>query len=360
MKKILILYNSIGYGHKKIGENIGAALQGNFQVEYGDILEIESGALASGGSGLYGAIVKYWPGLWNFFYTNKVFLALTLPLRTRVAGFKASRVRKMLEQGNYAAVVCTHVNASAIVSYLKQKGLFTGKFIITFSDFHLHSYWLFKNADLYLANIEEQKQQMMGMGYAAEKILVCGITLPQPIQADKPELKRKFGIGENEKVVLMLSGSQGMVFNHDFLDAVKNLPAHFVVVAGKNQALQKELEKKYGQRQNIRILGYVDFMPELYRIADLVVTKPGGLTISECLMYGLPIVIHTWLPGQEQINYEFLLKNRLILPASGDPKQALEQELASGKFAASLKSNLRVSDIVQHGQKILESLTDLL
>jgi len=131
-------------------------------------------------------------------------------------------------------------------------------------------------------------------------------------------------------------------------------------VAGKNKQLQTELGKRYAGKDNVKIFGYVDFMPELYSLADVVVTKPGGLTVSECLMYGLPIIIHTWLPGQEEINYKYLLENKLILPVPANPRAALEHELKTADFAASLKINPKVAEIVQHGEKIKKLLTEML
>lgn len=360
MKKILILYTSIGHGHKAISENIAAALKNNFQVDLVDLLKLEQGTLMDGGAELYTAMVKHWPGLWKFFYTNKVFLKSTLPLRVPVASFKFHKVLKLLRENDYDAVICAHVNASAIISYLKKNHLYKGKFIIAFSDFHLHPYWVFKNADLFLANIEEQKQQMVASGIPAEKILVCGMTLPPKKEFDPAWVRKKYGLAEKDRLVLVMSGSKGLIFDPNLIERLKTLDAKIFVVCGKNDQLEKYLTQRFAGQANVRIFGYHENLPELYAITDIVVTKPGGLTVSECLQYGLTMLIHAWLPGQEELNFEYLQRNHLILAKPGDLRSAVAHELASGEFAAQLRGNPKLKEIVQDGALIKRTLTELL
>src|SRR3954464_15268024 len=137
-KRILIVFTYIGYGHKVISENIAESLKSDFDVDLLNLFDLEKGgALADRGSKVYLWMVNNWPGLWNFFYTNKIFLAATLPFRRTVGGWKSGKMQKFLvekrRQGiEYDAILCAHANASAITSYLKEKGLFKGKFIVTF------------------------------------------------------------------------------------------------------------------------------------------------------------------------------------------------------------------------------------
>ena len=358
MKRILILYTSVGHGHKVISENIGTALKSSFEVDLVDLAELEkTSKLMDGGSKFYFWMIAYWPGLWKFFYTNKVFLALTLPFRVPVAGLKYQKVLAVLQKKNYNAVICAHVNASAILSFLKKKGLYKGKFIVAFSDFHLHSYWVFNNVDLFLANILEQKQQMVVDGIATDKILVCGMTMQPRKHFDPGAVREKFGLKSEDKVILMMSGSKGLVFNFNLVEQIKNLNAKIFIVCGKNPELEKELQTKFAAQKNIKILGYID-LQELYAITDLVLTKPGALTVSECLQAGLPMIIHSLLP-MEKFNYDYLLAKKLVMPAESNIRAEIEGELAAGQFAQSLKSNPAVAAIIQDGSKIRQKLTEL-
>src|ERR1700687_3196938 len=98
-KKILILYASIGLGHKSIAENIGFYLgQAGFEVELCDVQQVQAGMLASGGKKLYEWIVRRAPFIWNWLYNTSWFISLTLPYRTWVASFNYHHVLKKIEE----------------------------------------------------------------------------------------------------------------------------------------------------------------------------------------------------------------------------------------------------------------------
>ena len=85
-----------------------------------------------------------------------------------------------------------------------------------------------------------------------------------------------------------------------------------IVIAGKNEALQtsfQEISNKYASNTSVKILGFTDKIPELMSISDLVITKPGGLTTTECLVSNLPIIIINPIPGQETENADFLVNS---------------------------------------------------
>jgi processive 1,2-diacylglycerol beta-glucosyltransferase len=358
MKKILVLYTFVGHGHKKIAENIAAALQSSFEVDLIDLMKLDGGKLASQGSKLYLAILNKTPWLWEFFYTNKIFLDLTLPLRRVVASFKSKKLAKILQEKNYDAVICAQTNASAVMSYLKKKGLFKGKLIVTFSDFHLHRYWLYDNVDFYLANVEQQKQEMAAEGIAAEKILVCGITLKPKKELDVGAIRQKFSLKPTDKVLLVLGGGIGFGFDAQLVEQLSKVEAKLFIVCGQNQEIEKEMQAKFSGKQNIKIFGYIDFMPELYAIADLVVSKPGGLTVAECLQSGLVMLVYNCLPGPETLNYKYLLANNLILPKNSAMLTVAELELHTGQFSESLKNNPLARQIAQDGSVIRDKLTE--
>lgn len=366
-KNILILFQAIGHGHKKIAENIGAALERDFAVDYINILEFEKGQMSEGGTWLYFFILKYCPWFWEFMYVNKIFLALTMPWRTVVARFKTKKLEQLLNEKHYDAVISVHTNSSALMSVIKSKNKFQGKFIIGFSDPHLNKFWLYKNADYFLANIPEQVEEMVEFGIPREKILVTGITIPQPQKFDMQQLKNKFGLSAEEKMILTSGGGFGWGFDRELLEQLLRVAeknnAKVFVVCGTNKKLFDELNSFYVKQDRIKIFGYVQNMAELYGLADVIISKPGGLTTTECLSYFLPIVISTPLPGQERINTEYLLKHKLVVarqPGNAGIIQAVDHELQTGEFRASLKTNPDVELLVQHGDMIREALTKLL
>src|SRR5579864_5292236 len=147
-KKILILYASIGQGHKSIAENIGFYLrEDGLLVEFFDVQKAQEGFLTRFGTKLYQLLVQKFPGVWDWLYNTRWFISATLPFRTLVASFNYKNVLGIIDGFNPDVVISTHTTASAIISYLKQQNVYHGKFGIAFSDFHFHRYWLYKGAD---------------------------------------------------------------------------------------------------------------------------------------------------------------------------------------------------------------------
>ncbi len=361
MKQILIIYTSIGLGHKKIAENIGASLKEdlNNSVELLDLYDVESGGLKKYGEKLYYILLKYSPWIWEFFYTNKVFIETTLPFRIFVASFNASKLEQVLKNKHYDIVISTHANSSAIISYLKKKGVYTGKFAIAFSDYHLHRYWLYDNADLYLANINEQKEEMVSRGINAEKIAVCGMTLQkQESVVDKQKVKNNLGLKENDRIVIVFAGSRGFGMNSDIIDQLVKTNAMILVVCGTSSETKERLTQKYLQTINVKVLGYSNFR-ELISIADIIVSKPGGLTVAESLEQNVPILVSHFLPGQERLNIGYLKEHNLIMPLSLDYYEAVKDEIQTGSFRSSLKENPNLKRIVQYGEVVREAILKL-
>ncbi len=360
-KKILILYTAVGYGHKAIGENFATVLRADgHEVDTQDILELAGGKLGENSSKTYLFILEHLPWLWEFFYTNKLFIKLTLPFRTKVAHFKALKVANFLINKHYDVIICTQATASSIVSYLKQNKMFNGKFVVTFSDPHLHPYWLFDNVDLYLANIVEQKEEMISMGIPAEKIYVCGVTILPPKTFDKNALREKYGLREGEKLVVILGGARGYGFDQSTIENIAKADTQIFIICGLNEQLRNNMEKFYGGSSRIKIFGFVDFLAELFSIANVVVTKPGALTLCECLSYRVPILVPGFIPGGERMNVEYLTERNLILPEFVDLAGAIEDELETGMFAEKLKNNEEeINKLVQYGETVKQAIDSL-
>ncbi len=361
MKKVLILYTSIGLGHKSIAENIGSVLTSTgYEVKLKDILEVQENWLSNLGKSLHKFVLTKLPFIWSFLYDSKTFTKLTLPLRVKVASKNYEATKLLIDQFEPDLVITTQTTASAIISFLKSKGLYHGEFAITFSDFHLHEYWLYDNCDFYLANIEEQKQDMIKLGIPANKIFVCGITLKPKTEINVREVQKKYGIIETDKVVLIGSGSLGYGVDAELIKQLIVQPGvRVIVLCGKNKEAYEVLRKRFADN-NVIVLSYHTNMDELYAIADVYITKPGGLSVSEALLWRLPILISHMLPGQELHNYLYLRNAGLVMHQSKNIISDTFEELASGKFKKALQDNKLASEILPTKQILIEAVTDLL
>lgn len=325
MKKILVLYTSVGLGHKYIAENIGYHLQqGGYEVHLHDILQVQEGMMVDFGIWLHSFINRRLPFVWRWLYFSNLVNLISLPLRVPLAKSNSENLLKIVNEFKPDCILSTQTTASAAVASLIEQKKFSGKFIIAFSDYHLHKFWLYDQADLYLVNIEEQKQEMIKLGVDANKIVVCGITLRPLEPIAKQVIKNNLGLqseadlDEKEKIVIFGSGSLGIGFDTNLLKSYlaklieQNSDINIFVMCGKNTNLKHELDSL--SLPKVHALGFYKNPSELYQVGDVLLTKPGGLTIAEALQAGIKIQITHTLPGQEEPNYEYLLKNKLVAP----------------------------------------------
>lgn len=319
MKKILILYTSVGLGHKYLAENIAHHLrQDGHEILLHDILKVQQGLMVDVGVWLHSFLNRHWPFIWRWLYFSSLVNLIGLPLRIPLAKSNSEQLYKVVKTFSPDAIITTQTTASAAAAALILQKKFRGRLIIAFSDYHLHRFWLYDQADLYLANIEEQKQAMVSLGVPLEKIEVCGITLKPKPSVGVDQLRERLQLASDDRVVIFASGSLGIGFDFELLENYgrelisENSKVALVVLCGKNQQLKDRVDAL--KLNKIRALGFYQNPQELYQLADVLVTKPGGLTIAEALQAGVKILITHTLPGQEEPNYDYLLKENLVQP----------------------------------------------
>ncbi|MFA5991058.1 MAG: glycosyltransferase [Candidatus Doudnabacteria bacterium] len=342
MKKVLILHTSVGLGHKSMAENIAWQLESvGLEVRLADIGQVQRGRFEKVVVAVHQFINLHLPFVWAWLYDWGHYIIY--PFRVFIAQFNSGALKKLILEYQPDLIISDHTTSSAVVTYLRRARVYTKQFGIAFSDYHLHPYWLYKGADFYLANIIEQKIEMVRRGISADKIFVCGMTLKPKLVVDVNKVKQKLNIGPEEKVILVGSGSLGTGFKEGLLDELSKMAnTKVLVVCGKNEEYKKYLEAKYIQT-NILPLGYYSPMGELYALADIFFTKPGGLTVAESLQYNLPTIITHILPGQEQLNLDYLLDKELVEQVSG---AVIEQINRAGLRKALLQTNPNVQPIV--------------
>jgi processive 1,2-diacylglycerol beta-glucosyltransferase len=338
--KVLILHTSVGYGIKVAAQNIHQALgkSADYESRIEDIQEVESGMLVSGSEKIYTTILDRISPLWGFLYSSKVVMALTLPLRKIVAGFKSKRTLQLLREYQPAIVMSTQAAPSAVLSYLKSKKLYRGKVVAVFSDYHLHPFWLFDEVDLYICNIPEQAEKLKAMGIAPERIAVTGMPLDEKFfrEVSREDACRELGLLTTMPTVMISSGGRAR-------DAVKDLYVNFLrspksyqiaVVCGHNEALKKELESiSAPDRHPVKIFGYINNMEVVMSAASVMVGKTGGPTMCEAVVKKLPIILTDVRPGHEWENLEYLMKFK-IADYARIPREAvfLAEQVLDGKI----------------------------
>ncbi len=352
-QKILILYTSHGLGHKMIAENIGWHLeQAGHTVKLGDLLQLQSGKLVSIVAPVHKFVNAHMGWFWKFLYTNKIFTNLTLPLRVKVASKNSEKVLGLINEFKSEVVLVTQGSFAAVVVHLKQMGLYHGQLGIAFSDYHLHRYWLYDEADFYLVNIPEQKTEMMRLGISGEKIFVIGITLKPLIKADPLAVRSKLGLLSTEHLVVLGIGGLGIGLSAKQIKSLADALLHqsrargiklvLAVICGKNEKLYRQLSAF--NLPHVKVFAYYMPLSELYQVADAYITKPGGLSMAEALAYRLPVLLTHFLPGQEELNLHYLTSRELVMgyiPITVPEMVAhrVMEEVVKGEFRKKLAQN---------------------
>jgi processive 1,2-diacylglycerol beta-glucosyltransferase len=204
------------------------------------------------------------------------------------------------------------------MSRLKQNYASNLKIIGVITDYAVHSYWVYNNVDLYTVASERMKNDLMQKGIEPAKVKVTGIPVYPKFKKDKDkaELEEKFSINNQIPTILIMGGSHGI---GPFVDILKMLDKmderlQSIVVCGRNKKLKKRLSSfKPNLIKDVKIFDYVDNIDEMMTVSDILITKPGGITITEALTKKIPMIIYNAIRGQESENYSFLVENNAAL-----------------------------------------------
>lgn len=327
MKKILIFYASFGGGHLSAARSIKEYIENNYkdaEVSLIDCMEYSNKVFNKVTTTAYAELAKKAPNAWGKMYwsSQKGPLAHISTTSNKALSIK---LNKLLQELQPDIIISTHPFATQMCAYLKKNGKINAKIATVITDYAPHDQWLVFNhyVDYYFVSHEDMKRQLHEKGISNDKIFATGIPLSNKflLKYDKKQILENFGLSPNKKTVLFFGGGKfglGKTRTYEifksFVECHENI--QIVAISGKNQKMKEnfdELVEELHKQDNVKVLEYTDRIPELMSISDLVVTKPGGLTTTESLASGLPIVVINPIPGQEEENAAYLEKNKVAI-----------------------------------------------
>ncbi len=308
--KIWIGYVSCGFGHKKAAEAVYQAFDKQPKPYLFNLLNFMPISLKLIYEKGYALVVKYCPALWAYLYRfshNSFLLAGGRFFNFLAAG----RFVRYLKKENPDVIISTHFIVSEISGFLKHKGLIKSRIITVITDYTANPVWISKGVDFYITACEEVKDILCGrFGIEKEKVFSWGIPLRGDFyRKDFSDMKKKYGIPEGVFTLLLFSGRFGI---GPFKTIVDKFSGKFAILAvyGKNSAVGRYLKNVRGPLF-LRSFKFKEDVHELMRSADLTVTKAGGLSVSECIALKKPMVFMKVIPGQEDANADFVVRNGL-------------------------------------------------
>ena len=356
--KILICYASAGAGHVKAAQAIGdylLARDAALDIRLVDLLDKSNFLFRRIYALGYAFLIRYCSFLWGaiFFLTATPIVGGFI--RRVIYCFNLANLRNFsneLVSWGPDLVISTHFLPAEVAASLKKRGEIRSRLITVITDFAVHPFWVCDPTDVYIAATSETKRQLIGKNIVPGRIRDIGIPVGRDFfrPHDKKALFGKLGLRE-EFTVLIMTGSFGIGPIEEIVELLHE-HAQLIVVCANNKALFNTLTKK--QYPRVKVFGFVKNVHELMFCSQMIITKPGGLSISETLAVGLVPVFFTPIPGQEHANVQVLdlfrvgtlLRNtkdivRIVRDIKDSP-QKLAQQLES---VNRLKNNNLLEDL---------------
>ncbi len=320
-KKVLLLYISISSGHHRAALALEKALEildPTIEVLNINSLNYTNPLVEKVINRTYMGVIKNSPEVWEYLYDNpKVFRNIS-KLRDLIHRFNSGKLKTLLDDFKPDVIVCTQAFPCGMVADYKNSFGLDVPLIGVLTDCAPHSYWVFDSVDYYIVHSESAMKELVKNGISADRIRTFGIPI-DPKFADKlnaEEIMSKIGMRKGIPTILIMGGGQGLGPIPEVVFSLNKIsrPVQMLIVVGTNERLFRWLKKKKSTfRMNSFIYGYVSNIDELMSVATLIITKPGGLTISEAMSKNLPMIIVQPIPGQEAKNTEYLLKEGVAI-----------------------------------------------
>jgi len=310
-KKLLILYATAGAGHKKAAEAIEHAARKSYKdIELVDIVDHLPGLSARLYVDGYAFLIKHFPKIWGIIYflsDSRFFSLLNVHLRRFFNRLMCGNLIRSLLKTQPDVILSTHFLASEIASYAKTKLGLRSKLITVVTDFGVHNFWIAPATDIYCCASDITKNILLKKGVPEDRIRVTGIPLDEKFLRihDRNELFREFGLDPKLFTALIITGGIGAGPIEEIVELIHK-DTQVCVVCGFNKPLFDRISRK--NYLNVKLFEFVDYVEKLMRVSDIVITKAGGLTVTESLTMQKPMIFFFLIPGQEQINAQTICR----------------------------------------------------
>ena len=309
--KILIIHATAGAGHKKAAEAIfhGIKAKTPFEATLVDALDYSNPIFKYAYPNFYTFVVSHMPWLWAI-----AFACMDIPALQGLVRFvrrvynavNTQRLHQFLKTEQFDWIICTQFLSAEVSGYLKRTGQIRSKVMCVVTDFDVHRIWINEGVEYYTGACDHTRDKLIALGVPKERVFVTGIPTDPKFQKewDVPLIRRQLGLNETAITTLVATGSFGFGPIEEIVDILKE--HQLIIVCGYNQGLLERLSKR--ALPHVKVCGLVNNMDELMAASDIMVTKPGGLSIAEALVKGLVLVFFSAIPGQETNNVKVLTK----------------------------------------------------
>lgn len=346
-KDILIFSASFGGGHREVSYAVQKAinsLDSGIRVWVIDLLEIISPGINRLNACAYVKTMRNAPWIYGWVYELTYDLPLNNPLNRMTGKIGLGKLRRLIKDLAPKVLLSTYPTYGGMISELKKMGDVDLISTVVITDFVAHSQWIHPQVERYFVSSDEVKYHLIKKGISPETIDVTGIPISGDflLPVDRAEVFEEFGLSDNSPVVFVMAGLFGMTRGVlEICEAIKELAmdVQTVILCGNDKKLFNKLKSTFSDRGIIKpIFGHVGVY-KLMDIASVLISKSGGITVSEALAKELPVLIYRPLPGQEYHNAVFLSKTGagIIINNKGELKDVLKFLLSDKGYLEQIK-----------------------
>ena len=331
--RVLILSCNTGEGHNAAGQALMERLEAEGETAVMlDYMKLSSDRTSRWVGSAYVNLAKYTPKLFGFIYragmmiSNKKYKS---PVYYANA-LMAKTLKKYLDKNQFDVIVMPHLFPAETITYMKRKNWISQKTVALTTDYTCIPFWEDTECDAYILPHEDLIKEYVKRGISKEKLYPLGIPVKESFQTitDCKRIKEKLHI-TNQPIYLIISGSMGFgkiqEFTYELYEKCLN-DEHIIVICGNNQKLHYNMKKKFQKTKQVHIIGYTKHVAELMQIANVVYTKPGGLSSTETIIKNKPMIHLSPIPGCETRNAQFFLERGMSKSAS-----TLQSQIQEGR-----------------------------
>jgi processive 1,2-diacylglycerol beta-glucosyltransferase len=323
MKKIAVLSVSAGAGHIRAAEAIRETAHQEFkdvEVVHIDVMDYVPKLFKKSYAESYVKLVQKHPMAWAYLYNKsdeiegRKSVSILKKIRQMIESMNTIKLRKAIRKLEVDHIICTHFLPAELISRMIDKGHDMPPCWVQITDYDVHNFWKQKHMAGYFVGSEEIAAKVIGENIDNNNVYVTGISI-------MPQFKKKFsriecaeelGVRPDKKTLLMMAGGFGIGAIDEAAEKLieNDDELQIIALAGRSEKLLERLNKVSSRYPNQLLpMGFTTEIEKLMAVSDIAVTKPGGLTTSECLATGLPMIVINPIPGQEERNCDYLLEN---------------------------------------------------
>ena len=270
---------------------------------------------------------------------------------TRLNNIFANKLLPLIDDFKPDVIITTHPFPTEMVSRLKSKREINIPLICIMTDYAPHKAWINDKVDAYIVANDDMVAKMASEGVDARCIYPYGIPVDEVFfeEKEKQLVIEELGLNKNLPTILMMAGSFGVSNVFEVYENIIDIDLDFqiILVTGRNQKLYKHFEEVIGNSpKKTKLIYFTDEINKFMQASDIIITKPGGLTVTEALACNIPMAVFDAIPGQEEENAEFLLKHNMAvrIKDGNSCREAIVELLKDGEKLEDMKEACKSFD----------------